>query len=201
MSRFSYPRCTGMSHRAMQLLLLTLVFLFAFGTAAQTAPFTVSVTPASLTAYPGTSHDIKVQVSSSSGYQGTVNVTLSGLPGGVTANPATLSLAPGASGTITLNSSLYADAAAFTGITNGSANTSTRPVTFVGNSGGSSASTILTFTTSLSNSGFNPDPGSSGLPVVQVTTTGGAPITAVSARQPLALYITCTSSVRQKRPS
>lgn len=143
---------------------------------AQSAPFTVSLSQSTLTAYPGTAHDIQVQVSSSSGYQGAVAITLTGMPTGVTASPASLSLTPGSSGTITLTSAINADAQSFPAVS-GQANSSTKTITFVGNANGTTAAAALAFTTSLANASFNPDQGSTGLAVVQITTTGGAAIT------------------------
>jgi hypothetical protein len=75
-----------------------------------------------------------------------------------------------------LTSALNADAPSFPAVS-GQPNSSTKTITVVGNSNGVTASAALSFTTSLSNVSFNPDPGSTGLPVVQITTTGGVPIT------------------------
>lgn len=67
--------------------------------------FTISLSPASLTVTQGQSQKTQVSVAGQNGFSGSVSVTLTGLPSGVTATPATLSVAPGTPGSLTLAAS------------------------------------------------------------------------------------------------
>src|ERR1700744_1178056 len=73
-------------------------------TPAAAAPdFTLSLAPASIAVQQGgTGKTIFVNAVPVNGFSGTVNVNLSGLPSGVTANPSTLSLTPGTAQSVTL---------------------------------------------------------------------------------------------------
>jgi hypothetical protein len=66
--------------------------------------FTLSATPSTISLVPGGSpQQITVNVAPQNGFKEAVAVTLSGLPSGVTAQPASLTLSPGTSQTVTLN--------------------------------------------------------------------------------------------------
>jgi outer membrane protein assembly factor BamB len=85
--------------------------------------YILSATPASISLVPGgTGQPISVNAVPANGFIGTVNVAIAGLPAGVTAQPATLSLTPGAPQTMTVTAAASAAA--------GSA-----MVTFTGSSG------------------------------------------------------------------
>jgi hypothetical protein len=65
--------------------------------------FSLTATPASLSLVPGgAGQQISVNAAPANGFAGMVNVTITGLPSGVTAQPATLSLTPGTAQTITV---------------------------------------------------------------------------------------------------
>jgi hypothetical protein len=89
-----------------------------------TAPppdYTLALSPASLTIVAGAAGAaVSVTAAGVNSFTGTVAVAITGLPAGVTANPATLSLAPGVAQSTTLTAGLNAAAAAstvtFTGI-------------------------------------------------------------------------------------
>ena len=67
------------------------------------ADFALAATPASVSLNAGGAGSaLSVTATGANGFTGTVAVAISGLPAGVTASPATLSLAPGTPGTITL---------------------------------------------------------------------------------------------------
>jgi len=88
-----------------------------------TPDFSLSVRPASLTLVPGAAGaQVSVLVTATNSFSGTVAIAISGLPAGVTAKPATLSLTPGMAQSTTLTAALNAAAAAPT-------------VTFTGTSG------------------------------------------------------------------
>ena len=94
------------------------------------------VSPASLTLAAGaTGSQVSVTVAAVNSFSGTVSVAITGLPAGVTANPATLSLTPGMAQSTTLAAAMGAAAAMPT-------------ITFTGTSGGltHSASLALTVT-------------------------------------------------------
>ena len=75
--------------------------------------FTLTVAPASQTLVAGTSGSpISVTANPVNGFTGTVNVTLTGLPTGVTASPSALALAAGVPQSITLSAAVSVPAAA-----------------------------------------------------------------------------------------
>jgi hypothetical protein len=87
------------------------------------ADFSLAVSPASLTIVAGaTGSPVSVLATAVNGFSGTVAVAITGLPSGVTANPATLTLTPGTAQNVTLTATSTAAA--------GSA-----AVTFTGTSG------------------------------------------------------------------
>ena len=65
------------------------------------ADFALAATPASVSLVPGGGgQQISVNAVAANGFSGMVNVAIAGLPNGVTAEPATLSLTPGAAQTL-----------------------------------------------------------------------------------------------------
>jgi hypothetical protein len=96
--------------------------------------FTLTLAPTSLTLVAGGANAlVSVMATAVNSFTGTVNVALTGLPVGVTASPATLSLAPGVAQNITLTPAITAVAA-------------TSTVTFTGTSGSLTHSTPLALT-------------------------------------------------------
>lgn len=81
--------------------------------------FTLAVSPATVTIPPGTGAPVGVSVVALNGFASQVSVNVTGLPSGVSATPATFTLAPGASQNIILSASTSASAttatATFTG--------------------------------------------------------------------------------------
>jgi outer membrane protein assembly factor BamB len=105
-------------------------------TAAPAPDFTLTVSPASLTLTPGSSgQSVAVIANASNGFTGTVMVSPTGLPAGVTANPSTLSLTPGVSQNLTLTAG-------------SSAATGTASVTLTGKSGTLTHAATLALTVS-----------------------------------------------------
>jgi hypothetical protein len=102
-----------------------------------TAPppdYTLALSPASLTIVAGAAGAaLSVTATGVNSFTGTVAVAITGLPAGVTANPATLSLAPGVAQSTTLTAGLNAAAA-------------TSTVTFTGTAGSLSHSATLALT-------------------------------------------------------
>jgi hypothetical protein len=106
----------------------------AVGVAAPPPDFTLTLSPASVTVIAGAAGvAVSVTAAALNSFTGTVAVAIAGLPAGVTANPATLSLTPGVAQSTTLTAAL-----------NGAAATST--VTFSGISGSISHSATLALT-------------------------------------------------------
>ena len=96
--------------------------------------FSLSATPASATIISGASGaQISVLANSLNAFSGTVGVSVSGLPAGVTATPATLNLVPGTPQTVTLAAAVNVPSASPT-------------VTFTGTSGSITHSATLAFT-------------------------------------------------------
>jgi hypothetical protein len=102
--------------------------------AAPAADFTVTLSPASVTLVAGgTGAGVSVTAGAVNSFAGTVAVAITGLSAGVTANPTTLSLAPGVAQSTTLTAGLSAPAA-------------TSTVTVTGTSGSTSHSATLALT-------------------------------------------------------
>ena len=151
---------------------LCLVLFIVSAAAGQAQSFTVSANPQALTVYPGqTSVPITISVASST-YTGPVNVTLSGLPSGITVSPAPLTLTPGSTGTLTLNVGLNADQEAFPAASALDANTALTNVTVVGAVGSSTATSTFSLTVSLTNPGYAPTQSQITLPIVNINTNG-----------------------------
>jgi hypothetical protein len=103
-------------------------------TVAPSPDFTETISPATLTIMAGaTGLPVSVTATALNSFDGAVTIALSGLPAGVTANPATLNLTPGRAQNITLTAALTAAAA-------------TSTVTFAGTSGNISHSAQLALT-------------------------------------------------------
>jgi hypothetical protein len=102
--------------------------------AAPPPDFTLAVSPASLTIVAGAAgSQVSVTATALNSFTGAVAVAISGLPAGVTANPATLNLTPGVAQSTTLTAALTAAAA-------------TSTMTFTGTSGNLSHATQLPLT-------------------------------------------------------
>lgn len=100
-----------------------------------TPDFSLTLTPAAATITAGstTGTTLSLKTVASDGFSGTVDITLKGLPTGVTAKPASLALTPGTAQQVTLTASASAALGAFT-------------VTFTGTSGALSHSETLALT-------------------------------------------------------
>jgi hypothetical protein len=101
---------------------------------AAAADFSLNLSPQALSVAPGgTGQAIQVAAAALNGFTGATGVAVSGLPAGVTANPASLSLAPGVPQTVTLTAANSAQAAtanvAFTGTAGSLTHTATLALT------------------------------------------------------------------------
>src|SRR5713226_8433163 len=67
--------------------------------------FSIGATPSSVTADPGTNAIYTVTLSPSNGYNGTANLTVSGLPSGANASFSPASMVPPGSSTLTVGTS------------------------------------------------------------------------------------------------
>src|SRR5215467_7748559 len=70
--------------------------------------FTLMLSSGSLSITAGTAQNLTVSATASNGFTGTINVTFSGMPSGVTANPSTASLTPGTPQTIKVSAAANA---------------------------------------------------------------------------------------------
>lgn len=99
------------------LLTVFLLYLTACSSGGMSSPgdFTVSSTPGMVTLTPGgASQQISVNAVPAKGFMGTVTVSVSGMPAGVTASPASLTLSPGTAQNITITADSSAAAAGAT---------------------------------------------------------------------------------------
>jgi hypothetical protein len=102
--------------RILSLCVPTLATILT-GCGSSTAPtakpnFTLTASASAVTLTPGGSAEaVTLTATGENGFSGTIQVTASGLPGGVTASPATVSLAPGATQQVTLTAASSAAAA------------------------------------------------------------------------------------------
>ena len=102
--------------------------------------FSLAVTPATLSLTAGgAGQPVQLTATALNGFTGTASVALSGLPAGVTANPATLSLTPGTPQSVTLTAGNSAQpgsaSVVFTGTSGSLSHTATLALTLAGSSG------------------------------------------------------------------
>jgi hypothetical protein len=131
--------------------------------------FTVSVTPSSLTIYPG-QQNVPVTITASGTYSGQIGVTLTGLPSGIAVS--SLTLTAGGSGTLLLSASGSAGQEGFPASTGSTQTSWTAPVTVVGAAGSAQATAQLSLTISISNASFAPAAAAINLPIVNINTNG-----------------------------
>jgi CotH kinase protein/Bacterial Ig-like domain (group 3) len=189
----------GGSYRLITLA-TCMALLFAMSVALHGQSFTVSANPQSLTVYPGqTNIPVTISVASTT-YTGPVNITLSGLPSGITISPSPLVISPGGSGVITLNMALNADTEAFPASSYNNANSHLNTVTVVGVAGSTTATSTLNLTVSLSNPSFAPAAGQINLPIVTINTSG-VPIVNKTTDVPGTITITSADGSKSYLPS
>lgn len=133
--------------------------------------FSLSVSQA-ITVYPGQGNvSLPISVSSSD-YTGPVNVTVVGLPSGITVIPASLTVTPGTSATITLNVGVHADEEAFPANNAAGPWSATTTVQVVGAVGSTTVSIPMNLTVSLNNPAFAPAASAINLPIMNINTSG-----------------------------
>jgi len=133
---------------------------------------TVSAVPSAMTIYPG-QQNISVTVTlGASTYTGPINVTLTGLPSGITVAP--LTLTAGATGNLILNASVAAGQEGFPGAGNGpnTITSWTAQASVVAAAGSTLATSPLAVTISISNPSFAPAASAINLPIVNIDTGG-----------------------------
>jgi uncharacterized protein (TIGR03437 family) len=130
--------------------------------------FTISVSPASLTIYPG-QQNVPVTVTiGNSAYTGPITVTLTGLPSGMYVSP--LQLLAGTSGTLNLSASVSAAQEGFPPDGPAPATSWATSVTVVGSAGANQATALLALTVSISNPAFAPAASNIDLPILRIDT-------------------------------
>jgi CotH kinase protein/Bacterial Ig-like domain (group 3) len=133
---------------------------------------TVSAVPSAMTIYPG-QQNISVTVTlGASTYTGPINVTLTGLPSGITVSP--LTLTAGATGNLILNASVAAGQEGFPGAGSGpnTITSWTAHANVVAAAGSPLATSPLAVTISISNPSFVPAASAINLPIVNIDTGG-----------------------------
>ena len=118
--------------------------------------FSLAVSPAALTLTPGgAGQPVQLTETALNGFTGTASVAVSGLPAGVTANPATLSLSPGTPQSITLTAGNSAQpgsaSVVFTGTSGSLSHTATLALTL----GASSGVNVTTYHNDNARDGWN----------------------------------------------
>jgi CotH kinase protein/Bacterial Ig-like domain (group 3) len=142
------------------------------GRAALSQSFSLSASPQSLTIHPGDTN-VPITVTASGSYSGQIQVTLTGLPSGITVTSPTLS--SGTTATIYLTASRAADQEDFPiHDYNNVVSSPVRTLQVTGIAGAAQVKTPISLTVTLSNPTFTPDPASINLPVVQINTGGVA---------------------------
>jgi hypothetical protein len=122
--------------------------------------FSLAVSPASLTIVAGaTGSPVSILATPLNSFSGTVAVTITGLPTGVTANPATLTLSPGTAQNTTLTAGAGAVAATptvtFTGTTASLTHTATLALTVQAAVSSTNAPDVTTYHDDIARDGLN----------------------------------------------
>ena len=161
----------------------------------------MTATPNAITIYPGEQNvPVNVTVAGST-YTGPTNITLTGLPSGISVSP--LTVTGNGSGTINLSASVSADQAAFF-YTNPPAapevNSATSSVTVLGVEGVAEISSPLALTVSLSNPSFAPAASEINLPIATINTSG-QPIVSKTVDIPGTITITSANGQTSYLPN
>jgi len=135
--------------------------------------FTLTLSTPSMALYPGATQSLQVQAVPHNGFQGQVSISFSGLPSGITLTPSSLTISPGNPGTVVFTAALNAATERFTPYEIGN-DSASFPIAVSGASGVVRSAALLTLVVSLQNPSFVPT--AVDLPVVHITTQGGAPI-------------------------
>ena len=131
--------------------------------------FTLAITPAALAVKAGASGQFSVTASPSNGFTAPVTVAVTGLPAGVTASPASLTLTPGTPATVSLAATATAAAGATTVTLTGTSGSLTQTATLA-----LTVSASPTYTVNLTEPSTTLTAGGAGLPVTfQVVPSGG----------------------------
>lgn len=135
-----------------------------------TQSFSLSVSPTTITIHPG-DQNVPVTINvGSSAYAGPINITLTGLPSGITVSPLTLNA--GSSGTLKISASVSADQEGFNPQELPTPDSKVNSVTVLAVAGSATISTPMTLTVSLSNPTYEPSPSQINLPIVTINTDG-----------------------------
>jgi hypothetical protein len=116
----------------------------AGGSNTQTQDFSLSVSPTTLSVAAGAKGTVSVSATALNGFSQSVQVTVSGLPSGVTASPSTFALTPGTPQQVSLTASTSAAAGSSTVVFTGTAGSLTR-----------TASLALTVTVTVTSTGVD----------------------------------------------
>lgn len=148
--------------------------------------FTLSVSTGTIALYPGSTQSVQVQVVPRNGFQGSVSISVTGLPSDIALSPSPFQVAANESGTLAFTAGLSAAAERFNPYEIGNDSTSL-PLTFRGTSGTLSNSASATLTVSLQNPSFLPT--ATSLLVLHITTQDSAPIDSTETYVPGALTV------------
>jgi hypothetical protein len=161
----------------------------------------LAVTPNAVTIHPG-DQNIPVMVSvAGSTYTGPINVTLTGLPSGISVSA--LTLTNGGSGTLNISASVSADQGAFYSDTppaSPESTSDTNSVAVVGVEGSALIKTPMALTVSISNPSYAPAPSQINLPIVTINTSG-QPVVSKTVDVPGTITITSANGQTSYLPN
>lgn len=171
------------------------------GTSIGVGSGTLAVTPNAVTIHPG-DQNIPVMVSvAGSTYTGPINVTLTGLPSGISVSA--LTLTNGGSGTLNISASVSADQGAFYSDTppaSPESTSDTNSVAVVGVEGSALIKTPMALTVSISNPSYAPAPSQINLPIVTINTSG-QPVVSKTVDVPGTITITSANGQTSYLPN
>ncbi|MGB7759664.1 MAG: CotH kinase family protein [Bryobacteraceae bacterium] len=154
--------------------------------------FTLTAAPSPVTIYPGQQGVPVTITASGSPNAGPINVTLTGLPSGISVSP--LTLTTGSSGTLTLGASMSAGQEGFPSTGPSMATSWTATVTVLGSGPYGQAALQLPLIVSIYNPSFAPAASAINLPIVNINTNG---VAIVSKTVDVPGTITITSAAGQ----
>ena len=164
------PLARDYFHKSARQCALFAIVICALVSTCCAQSFTITASPSSLTIYPGQQNIPITVTATSSSFTGPINITLTGLPSGISVAP--LTLTPGSSGTMLLSASVSAGQEGFSPAGTSLATSWTANVQVVGAVGPTQVTSPLSLTISISNPAFAPSASAINLPIVTINTNG-----------------------------
>jgi hypothetical protein len=172
--------------RVVEVCIASCFALVIFGCGSNASQLSLSPSVSSVTMAPGSA--TRIAISATGNMSGIVSVAVSGLPPGVTASPSPLNVVVGTSAALTFKAAPNAAFSSFPATDPSNPDSMTATITLSGVNQAVNTTTSFPLTISLENPSFVPS--TMNLPVIQMTTQGGAPILDKTDYVPGALTIT-----------